>query len=169
MFHSLPITMRKIPIPAVMPKTEPNPILVAFREHVMDYVNNGMQDTDPDMKLDPLEQWCHWLHWGDQEVSDDRAHIEHAERVIFGLRNWRNRAEADRLYRGVLTSKNRVLNDARIYRAERLTKMRNPKGWKHVLRTVEASHALYMRAFTAREYRDALVILRRLARLEANG
>jgi hypothetical protein len=169
MFSSLPVTMRKIPIPAVEPKSEVNPILQAFREHVMDYVQNGMQDSDPDMKLDPLDQWCHWLQWGDQEVSDNRAHIEHAERVIFGLRNWRNRAEADKLLRGVTVSKNRVLNDARCYRAERLTHMRNPKGWAHVLRTVEASHALYLRAFTAREYRDALVILRRLARLEKNG
>ena len=59
-----------------------NPILLALREHIAWDAEHGPEE---DMELTPLEQWEHWLKWGDQEVTDDPAAIKLAEQVVFRL------------------------------------------------------------------------------------
>lgn len=82
MYSSLPLSMRKIPIPAVEPKTEVNDILAAFRDHLLWHKQHG---PEQDMALSPLDQWVAWLQNGDQGVTDDEDMIRHAEQVIFRL------------------------------------------------------------------------------------
>lgn len=63
-----------------------NPILLAFREHVIWDEEFGPEE---DMELSVLDQWVHWMTYGDQEVSDDPEDIQHAEQVIFRLAHCR--------------------------------------------------------------------------------
>lgn len=84
-FISLPVTHREIPIPAKMPEAPLNPLLVRFREH--EASGNDPEET----VLTPLEEWLHWMHWGDQEVTDDEDAIEHAHKVFKRLAAFRRR------------------------------------------------------------------------------
>lgn len=53
-----------------------NPILFAMRLHKL------FPDNEPENQMPVIDQWAHWMQHGDQEVSDDPAHIRHAEQII---------------------------------------------------------------------------------------
>jgi hypothetical protein len=67
-------------------------------------------------------------------------------------------------------SQNPILEDARVYRADRL-RMNNPKGWAHIFRTFESadrSGVYFESGCTSDEIEEARLILSRLARLDVS-
>lgn len=75
---------------------------------------------------------------------------------------WYDRENSmDRVFR---PEPNPILVLARTYRGERLT-MNNPKGWDHVLRTVEQYLLAFPECGTPQQIEDARKVLKRLAAL----